>query len=82
MALVRILKGPVNSGFARLGATDLIDCSAGDVSSSLQRAIPGGVDYSFEAIGNPQMVAAAVQLLRRGGTAVTIGLTPQARYVG
>ena len=35
-----------------------------------------GVDFSFEAIGNPKAMTQAVQSLRRGGTATAVGIAP------
>ena len=58
-----------------LGATDVIDAGAED-SVAAVRALTGGagVDVSFEATGNAAVVAQAVAMLTRGGTAVAIGV--------
>jgi S-(hydroxymethyl)mycothiol dehydrogenase len=62
-----------------LGATDVVDASQED-SVTAVRALTGGagVDVSFEATGNAAVVAQAVAMLTRGGTAVAIGVpTPE-----
>lgn len=60
-----------------LGATDCVNPS--DVSVPLQEAIiemtNGGVDYSFECIGNTQVMRAALECTHKGwGTSTIIGV--------
>jgi S-(hydroxymethyl)glutathione dehydrogenase / alcohol dehydrogenase len=58
----------------RFGATD---CLRGDtsVAKAIQAATSGlGVDYAFEAIGNPSVAEIAMQATRRGGTTVIVGV--------
>jgi len=59
------------------GATHLINAGEEDVVSAV-RALTGGegVDYAFEVIGNPKTMAMAYQSVRRGGTAVAVGIPP------
>ena len=56
-----------------LGATDVVDASAGDAVAAV-RALTGGVDVALEATGVAAVVAQAVAMLGRGGTAVAIGV--------
>jgi len=58
-----------------LGATDVIDAGDEDAVAAV-RALTGGAgaDVSFEATGNAAVVAQAVAVLARGGTAVAIGV--------
>jgi S-(hydroxymethyl)glutathione dehydrogenase/alcohol dehydrogenase len=60
----------------KFGATDLINSSSGDVLERVNRLLPGegGVDYAFEAVGLKATFELAFALVRRGGTAVMIGL--------
>ena len=61
----------------RFGATDTIDASSEDTVEVLKATTGGaGVDVAVEAIGNPETVTAAVKSLRRGGTAVQVGIGP------
>jgi len=60
----------------KFGATDVIDASKGDVVAQVKKIARGGVDYSFEAIGLTQTVEQAFNMLRQGGTATVIGMTP------
>jgi S-(hydroxymethyl)mycothiol dehydrogenase len=58
-----------------LGATDVVDASRIDAVTTVRALTEGdGVDVSFEATGNAAVVAQAVAMLGRGGTAVAIGV--------
>ena len=59
------------------GATDVVDASAGDPVETV-RALTGGegVDVAFEAVGRPECVRQAVEMLGFAGTAVAIGVPP------
>jgi S-(hydroxymethyl)glutathione dehydrogenase/alcohol dehydrogenase len=60
----------------KLGATDLIDPGAGDPVQQIQAATGGrGVDYAFEVIGLPETVLQAYNMIRKGGTAIMVGMT-------
>lgn len=65
----------------RLGATDLVDASAGDAVSQVRELTAGGVEYSFEAIGLKIAAEQAFAMLRRGGTATVIGMIPLGQKV-
>jgi S-(hydroxymethyl)glutathione dehydrogenase/alcohol dehydrogenase len=57
----------------RFGATDVL--RADKMGKALIEQTGGiGVDYAFEAIGNPAVVEAAVAATRRGGTTVAVGV--------
>jgi len=57
----------------RFGATDAV--RADDAAKVLLAQTDGiGVDYAFEAIGNPAVVEAALAVTRRGGTTVAVGV--------
>lgn len=57
-----------------LGATDVVDASVTDAVDAVRDLTDGGVDVAFEATGNASVVAQAVAMLGRGGTAVAIGV--------
>ena len=59
------------------GATHTINSKEQDLVAAV-RALTGGegVDYAFEVIGNPRTMATAYQAVRRGGTAVGVGIPP------
>lgn len=61
---------------SRLGATDVVDASAGNPVPPVVEMTAGGVDYAFEAIGTPATVRQAVRMARKGGTIVMIGVVP------
>jgi alcohol dehydrogenase len=62
-----------------LGASHAL-AAAGDVVTAVRDLTGGGADYSFEAAGHPDALAAAYAATRRGGTTVGIGLPhPDAR---
>lgn len=59
----------------QLGATDLIDPSAGDAVEQVKAATGGrGADYAFEVIGLPETIIQAYNTARRGGTAIVVGM--------
>lgn len=69
-------------GFARrLGATQVVNASDIDAVETIKELTGGGVDYAFDAIGVPAVTAQIVQSVRagvlgvrRGGTAVSVGI--------
>ncbi len=61
----------------KLGATDLINASKEDPVAKIQEACGGwGVDYGFEAIGNPAVIAQTYNATRPGGMTVVLGIAP------
>jgi len=60
----------------QLGATDLVDTNAGDPVEQVKALTSGrGVDYAFEVIGLPETTLQAYNMIRKGGTAVMVGMT-------
>jgi S-(hydroxymethyl)glutathione dehydrogenase/alcohol dehydrogenase len=60
----------------QLGATDFVDPNAGDPVAQVQQLTNGrGVDYAFEVIGLPETTLQAYNMIRKGGTAVMVGMT-------
>jgi S-(hydroxymethyl)glutathione dehydrogenase/alcohol dehydrogenase len=59
-----------------LGATDGVDASAGDPVGQVTELTSGGADYAFECIGLPATAQQAVAMVKKGGTAVMIGVIP------
>ncbi len=58
------------------GATDFVDPGEGDPVAQVQQLTSGrGVDYSFEVIGLPETTLQAFNMIRKGGTAVMVGMT-------
>ena len=56
------------------GATATIDASKQDVAEEIKALTQGrGVDYAFEAIGNPRTIELAYEALAPGGCAVVVG---------
>jgi len=58
------------------GATDTINGGATDAVMAVQEMTKGGVHYAFEAIGLAATAQQAYSMLRKGGTAVVIGMIP------
>ena len=59
----------------RFGATDVVDPSAADAVEQVKALTDGrGVDYAFEAVGSNALELQALQMTRRGGTTVFIGV--------
>ncbi len=61
----------------QMGATHTINAANQDPVKSVQDLTGGqGVDYAFEAIGNVKAARQAFDMVRRGGTAVVVGMMP------
>lgn len=59
------------------GATHTVNAKTHDLVDGVRELTSGeGVDYSFEAIGNPRAMTQAFQSLRRGGVATAVGIAP------
>jgi alcohol dehydrogenase len=64
-------------GLARqLGATDTYNAADPDCVAEIRAATGGGVDYAFEMAGSIRALALAADILLRGGSVVTAGLSP------
>ena len=63
------------------GATHGVNASEEDPVAAVQRLSGGGVDYSFEAIGNANVALQCVQSLGLGGTATIIGVIPASETI-
>ena len=63
------------------GATHLIDPGRQDVEKELRSIRRIGADVVFEAAGSNAAQAAAVALVRKGGTIVFFGVSPQGRLI-
>ena len=59
------------------GATQTINASRQDAVEAIRDLTDGiGVDYAFDAIGDARVSRACYDSLRRGGTAVIVGMAP------
>jgi Zn-dependent alcohol dehydrogenase len=64
------------------GATHTVNSGREDMLARVKEIAGGeGVDYAFEAIGLGKTMSAAIQALRRGGTAVAVGIAPTGQTV-
>lgn len=60
------------------GATDTVNATDGDPVKAVMDLTGGrGVDYAFEAIGRPETISQAFEMLGKAGTAVAIGIAPK-----
>lgn len=59
-----------------LGATDAIDPTTDDLAAAVFDCSPGGIgiDWAFDAVGRSALVAAGLDLTRKGGTTVMVGV--------
>ena len=58
------------------GATETLNASSGDVVKEIKRLSNGGVDYSFDAIGNKQVTEQCFYALAPRGLAMIVGVLP------
>lgn len=60
------------------GATHALDPGAGDVVQLVRDLTDGrGVDFSFEAVGRPELITQAVELARAAGRVTLVGMPPR-----
>ena len=58
------------------GATDLVNArEQPELVKSIKRLTAGGADYSFECVGRGETISQAYGVLRKGGTAVVVGVS-------
>jgi S-(hydroxymethyl)glutathione dehydrogenase/alcohol dehydrogenase len=61
----------------RFGATDVLLSRPGeDPVKRLKALTDGGPDYAFECVGRGDLAATAFRAVRKGGTAVVVGVAP------
>lgn len=65
----------------KLGATDVVNASDGDPTMAVLGLTGGGADYAFECIGLKPTVKQAIDMVRAGGAAVMVGVTPVGQMV-
>jgi alcohol dehydrogenase len=59
-----------------LGASETVNASTSDPIDEIRKLTAGaGVDYSFEAVGNTQVMAQAFRAIRKGGETILLGVT-------
>ena len=61
----------------RLGATRTV--APDDLGTVMKEVLPGGVDYAFDAVGDPDTTAVAFRWTRNGGLCVIVGLPAAGR---
>ena len=65
-----------------LGATHTVDALADDAAKQIIKLTGGGVHWGIEAVGRQASADLAVAALRRGGTAIILGMMPLDCKVG
>jgi S-(hydroxymethyl)glutathione dehydrogenase/alcohol dehydrogenase len=76
--IIAVDTNPGKEATARqFGATDFIDpTTAGDSVKAINELVPGGVTYSFEAVGHPAVLRNAIDCVAWGGACVILGVPP------
>lgn len=61
----------------KFGATDVVNASEQNPAAAA-RELTGGIgpDYAFEVIGNTNTISQAIEMVRRGGYTVLVGVAP------
>lgn len=60
--------GPSNIRYVReLGATDVIDYTAGDIVTNVKNHMPGGVDAALDCVGKDDTAMTTIKTVRDGG---------------
>jgi S-(hydroxymethyl)glutathione dehydrogenase/alcohol dehydrogenase len=63
------------------GATDGVNAKDGDTVKAVQSLLGGGADFAFECIGTKQTCQQAVAMVKKGATAVWVGVVPVGQSV-
>lgn len=58
------------------GATHIINGRKEDAVKRVREIVPGGVDYAFEVIGLTAAIEQIYAMIRKGGTAIIVGMAP------
>ncbi len=66
----------------KFGATETVNSKDTDAVKAVRDLTDGGVDYAFEVFGSPETVTLAFDSVRKGGTAVVVGLAPVGEVAG
>ena len=61
----------------RRGATHAVAATGADVAGEVMAITGGGVEHSFEVVGSAATIRQAWDVLRPGGTAIVVGVTPK-----
>ena len=74
--IIAVDTNPLKLEFAKkFGATHMVNASDADPVEAIRELTEGrGADYTFEAIGVPEVITQAYESARRGGTIVVIGI--------
>ncbi|MBV8032517.1 MAG: Zn-dependent alcohol dehydrogenase [Betaproteobacteria bacterium] len=63
----------------KFGATDVLAAKPGeDPSKQIKKMTAGGPEYAFECVGSGELAGAAYRAIRRGGSAVIVGVAKPA----
>ena len=60
----------------KFGATDVVNSREVDPIAAIHELTGGGVDMAFDTFGGSETTVSAIGALRKGGTAVQVGLAP------
>ncbi len=60
----------------QFGATHSVNAANQDPVEAVRDLTGGGADYAFEVIGSPEAVSQAFDMVREGGEAIMVGLSP------
>ena len=66
----------------QFGATDLVNAAEDDPAAAVTGLTGGrGADYVFVTVGSEKAVSQAIDMVRRGGTVVLVGMPPESLLV-
>lgn len=75
--IIAIDRNPARLALAKeLGATTIVNATDGPVVEAVRRAVPGGVNFTFETTANMPLLRQATEVLARRGTCGFVGGIP------
>ena len=72
---IDVLQGKLDTA-GRFGATHFVNGAKEDPVEAVRALTGGGADYAFEVVGSPDAISQAFDMVRAGGEAIMVGVSP------
>jgi S-(hydroxymethyl)glutathione dehydrogenase/alcohol dehydrogenase len=72
---IDVLQGKLDMA-GRFGATHFVNGAKEDPVEAVRALTGGGADYAFEVVGSPDAISQAFDMVRAGGEAIMVGVSP------
>jgi S-(hydroxymethyl)glutathione dehydrogenase/alcohol dehydrogenase len=72
---IDVLEGKLDMA-RQFGATHFVNAAKEDPVKAVRSLTDGGADYAFEVVGSPDAISQAFDMVRAGGEAIMVGVSP------